>query len=155
VPVCALPERDVRPRHLIITYDAERGEPRGARKRGADPKPRASATARTARACVQVCPTGIDIRKGLQYECIACAACVDACDEVMDRDGHAARPGALHDAELARAQAGPRAAAAHHHLRNAARPADVGFIVSLALRKPVALDVIRDRNALYRMTRRR
>ena len=34
---------------------------------------------------MQVCPTGIDIRKGLQYECIACAACIDACDEVMDK----------------------------------------------------------------------
>ena len=38
--------------------------------------------------CVQVCPTGIDIRKGLQYECIACAACIDACDAVMDRMGY-------------------------------------------------------------------
>ena len=38
--------------------------------------------------CVQVCPTGIDIRKGLQYECIACAACIDACDEVMDKVGY-------------------------------------------------------------------
>ena len=37
--------------------------------------------------CVQVCPTGIDIRKGLQYECIACAACIDACDAVMDKVG--------------------------------------------------------------------
>jgi ferredoxin len=35
--------------------------------------------------CVQVCPTGIDIRNGLQYECIACGACIDACDEVMDQ----------------------------------------------------------------------
>ena len=49
---------------------------------------RASATASTARVCVQVCPTGIDIRKGLQYECIACAACIDACDEVMDKVGY-------------------------------------------------------------------
>jgi polyferredoxin len=35
--------------------------------------------------CVQVCPTGIDIRDGLQYECIGCAACIDACDQVMDK----------------------------------------------------------------------
>ena len=41
--------------------------------------------------CVQVCPTGIDIRNGLQYECIACGACIDACDEVMDKMGYAAR----------------------------------------------------------------
>ena len=38
--------------------------------------------------CVQVCPTGIDIRNGLQYECIACGACIDACDEVMDKIGY-------------------------------------------------------------------
>jgi cytochrome c oxidase accessory protein FixG len=38
--------------------------------------------------CVQVCPTGIDIRNGLQYECIGCAACIDACDQVMDRMGY-------------------------------------------------------------------
>jgi polyferredoxin len=37
--------------------------------------------------CVQVCPTGIDIRKGLQYECIGCGACVDACNSVMDKIG--------------------------------------------------------------------
>src|SRR4029453_5963314 len=42
--------------------------------------------------CVQVCPTGIDIRNGLQYECIACGACVDACDEVMDKMGFARGP---------------------------------------------------------------
>jgi polyferredoxin len=35
--------------------------------------------------CVQVCPTGIDIRKGLQYECIACAMCIDACDASWTR----------------------------------------------------------------------
>ena len=38
--------------------------------------------------CVQVCPTGIDIRKGLQYECIGCGACIDVCDEVMDKVGY-------------------------------------------------------------------
>ena len=38
--------------------------------------------------CVQVCPTGIDIRNGLQYECIACGACIDACDQVMDKMGY-------------------------------------------------------------------
>ena len=38
--------------------------------------------------CMQACPTGIDIRNGLQYECIACGACIDACDEVMDKMGY-------------------------------------------------------------------
>ena len=64
---------------LNIGYDAQRGEPRG--KVGT---PDAGACVDCNR-CVQVCPTGIDIRQGLQIECIACAACVDACDEVMTK----------------------------------------------------------------------
>lgn len=64
---------------MVIGYDTRRGEPRG--KAGA---PDVGACIDCTR-CVQVCPTGIDIRQGLQIECIACAACVDACDEVMDK----------------------------------------------------------------------
>ena len=71
------------PDTLTITYDAERGEPRGARKKGLDPKTVAKGDCVDCGICVQVCPTGIDIRKGLQYECIGCAACIDACDQVM------------------------------------------------------------------------
>ena len=75
---------------LIVTYDEERGEPRGGRSRKAD----VSANAKPLGACidcslcVQVCPTGIDIRKGLQYECIGCGACADVCDTVMDKMGY-------------------------------------------------------------------
>jgi len=43
---------------------------------------------RRLRVCVQVCPTGIDIRNGLQYECIGCAACIDGCDQIMDKMGY-------------------------------------------------------------------
>ncbi len=64
---------------LVIGYDVQRGEPRG--KLGT---PDAGACVACNR-CVQVCPTGIDIRHGLQMECIGCAACIDACDEVMIR----------------------------------------------------------------------
>jgi cytochrome c oxidase accessory protein FixG len=64
---------------LVIGYDGKRGEPRG--KVGT---PDAGACIDCNR-CVQVCPTGIDIRQGLQIECIGCAACIDACDEVMDK----------------------------------------------------------------------
>ena len=64
---------------MVIGYDAKRGEPRG--KLGI---PDAGACVDCNR-CVQVCPTGIDIRHGLQIECIGCAACIDACDEVMDK----------------------------------------------------------------------
>ena len=72
---------------LIVTYDAARGEPRGAGKRETARGSSGLGDCIDCTWCVQVCPTGIDIRKGLQYECIACAACIDACDNVMDRVG--------------------------------------------------------------------
>jgi cytochrome c oxidase accessory protein FixG len=64
---------------INIGYDVSRGEPRG--KKGT---PGAGDCIECMR-CVHVCPTGIDIRQGLQIECIACAACIDACDEVMEK----------------------------------------------------------------------
>lgn len=70
---------------LIIGYDEKRGEPRGKHKKGADWSGLGDCIDCTA--CVQVCPTGIDIRNGLQMECIACGLCADACDEIMDKVG--------------------------------------------------------------------
>lgn len=64
---------------MIVGYDSQRGEPRGKVKEAA------RGACIDCSACVQACPTGIDIRKGLQLECIACTACVDACDEMMDK----------------------------------------------------------------------
>ena len=72
---------------LVISYDARRGEPRGSRRRGVDAASVGKGDCIDCTLCVQVCPTGIDIRKGLQYECIGCAACIDACDLVMDKIG--------------------------------------------------------------------
>lgn len=78
---------------LIVSYDAKRGDPRGARKRitdsaTQDPSQKSLGDCIDCTMCVQVCPTGIDIRDGLQYECINCALCVDACNSVMDRMGY-------------------------------------------------------------------
>jgi cytochrome c oxidase accessory protein FixG len=73
---------------LVITYDAARGEPRGSRGKKADPKELGLGSCVDCNICVQVCPTGIDIRNGLQYECIGCAACIDGCDQVMDKMGY-------------------------------------------------------------------
>jgi cytochrome c oxidase accessory protein FixG len=70
---------------LIVSYDSARGEPRGSRKRSADHSALGLGECVDCELCVQVCPTGIDIRKGLQYECIGCALCIDACDSVMDK----------------------------------------------------------------------
>ena len=66
---------------LVIGYDTKRGEPRG--KFGLP----GAADCVDCNRCVQVCPTGIDIRQGLQIECIGCAACIDACDDVMTKIG--------------------------------------------------------------------
>jgi cytochrome c oxidase accessory protein FixG len=62
---------------LVIGYDKRRGEPRG---KASDPE---AGDCVDCNRCVVVCPTGIDIRNGLQMECVGCAQCVDACDEVM------------------------------------------------------------------------
>lgn len=70
---------------LIIGYDTLRGEKRGKHKAGTSWENRGHCIDCTA--CVQVCPMGIDIRNGLQMECIACGLCIDACDTVMDKIG--------------------------------------------------------------------
>ena len=65
---------------VVIGYDERRGEPRGA-------KGKTTGACIDCRRCVNVCPTGIDIRNGLQLECIGCAACIDACDDIMEKIG--------------------------------------------------------------------
>ncbi len=73
---------------LIVTYDEARGEGRGSRPRSDTPAQyhaKGLGDCIDCTLCVQVCPTGIDIRKGLQYECISCSACIDVCDSVMDK----------------------------------------------------------------------
>ena len=79
---------------LIVTYDKNRGEPRGKKraKKGADSSdvslPQLGDCINCT-LCVQTCPTGIDIREGLQLECIGCAQCIDACNTVMEKIGRA------------------------------------------------------------------
>ena len=142
---------------MIVTYDEARGEPRGARKKSADPMALNLGSCIDCTMCVQVCPTGIDIRNGLQYECIGCGACIDVCDEVMDKMGYerglvkyATQHGM--DNGWSRAQM----------LRRALRPRvliytsvlsliTVALFTSLFLRDPMRVDVIRDRGALARM----
>lgn len=136
---------------MIISYDARRGEPRGGRKRSIDPKAAGLGDCIDCNMCVQVCPTGIDIREGLQIECIACAACVDVCNDVMDKMAY------------------PRGLIRYstHHAMEERQPARVlrprvmiygallltllvGFGVAVANRSTLIVDVIRDRNMLYR-----
>ncbi|PCM45501.1 cytochrome c oxidase accessory protein CcoG [Marinobacter sp. ANT_B65] len=73
------------PNTRVVSYDPNRGEPRGGRKKDVKPEEVGLGDCIDCGQCVHVCPTGIDIRDGLQYECIGCALCIDACDEVMDK----------------------------------------------------------------------
>jgi cytochrome c oxidase accessory protein FixG len=134
---------------LIVSYDKNRGDPRGSRKRDADYKELELGECIDCELCVQVCPTGIDIRDGLQYECIGCALCVDACDSVMDKMQY------------------PRGLiryTSEHELGGGTthwlRPRVIGYVVVLCLmtgvfcfnlisRIPLELTIIRDRNQLY------
>jgi cytochrome c oxidase accessory protein FixG len=70
---------------LVVTYDVQRGEPRGARSAKTDHRAVGLGDCVNCNICVQVCPTGIDIRQGLQYMCIGCGACVDVCNQVMKK----------------------------------------------------------------------
>jgi cytochrome c oxidase accessory protein FixG len=69
---------------LIVAYDYVRGEPRALGTKDRDPD---AGDCISCNACVQTCPTGIDIRNGLQMECVHCTQCIDACDDVMTRIG--------------------------------------------------------------------
>ncbi|MDH5710771.1 MAG: cytochrome c oxidase accessory protein CcoG [Gammaproteobacteria bacterium] len=137
---------------LIISYDAARGESRGSRKKGIDHKAEGLGDCIDCTICVQVCPTGIDIRDGLQYNCIGCAACIDACNDVMEKMGY--------DKGLVRYTTENML---HGESPHFIRPRIVVYAIILLLitastfyaianRDPLAMDVIRDRNSLYRET---
>jgi len=142
---------------LIVTYDAKRGEPRGARSRRDDPKALGLGDCVNCTLCVQVCPTGIDIRDGLQYECISCAACIDICDEVMDKVGY---PRGLirYSTEHALAEGWGGKQIVRHILRPRVLVystilgiVTLALISSLFLRTPFKVDVVRDRATLARI----
>ncbi len=135
---------------LIISYDESRGEPRGGRSRSADPKLTGLGDCIDCQLCVQVCPTGIDIRKGLQYECIACAACIDACDSVMDKMNYP-RGLVRYTTEHALNSKDTHVIRPRMMVYGALLMVLIGALVSsMAMRTPIILDVIRDRNSLYR-----
>ena len=143
---------------LVITYDTARGEPRGARSRKVDRKAASLGDCVDCSICVQVCPTGIDIRHGLQYECIGCAACIDGCNQVMDRMGY---PRGLirYTTENALAQGFDKATMWKRVFR-ARTLVYIGLLaaivtaagISLYLRETLKVDVIRDRGTLARET---
>lgn len=139
---------------LAVHYDAARGETRGPRKPKDDPKEKGLGDCTDCSWCVQVCPVDIDIRDGLQFECINCGLCVDACNAVMDKMEY------------------PRGLirfASEDELENGKtkffRPRLLGyslavvimvgaFVAAIAIRTPLSVDVARDRGAKhYRITK--
>jgi cytochrome c oxidase accessory protein FixG len=127
---------------LIIGYDTARGEPRGKGKEKGD--------CVDCGICVQVCPTGIDIRDGLQYECIGCAACIDGCNQVMDKVG---RDRGLIRYSTSHAMEGGRTRVLRPRvLVYSTLMLVIGALVAVSLyvRVPLKLDVIRDRAAIAR-----
>jgi cytochrome c oxidase accessory protein FixG len=137
---------------LIVSYDSKRGEPRGARKNTADGSHAGLGDCIDCQICVQVCPTGIDIRDGLQYQCINCALCIDGCDAVMDKMGY---PRGLISYTTENLLAG--------RPQRWLRPRLLGYISAAALmaiiftyvlvtRLPLHVDILREREHLYRQT---
>lgn len=140
---------------FTVAYDSKRGEQRGPRSRKATPEQneqKGLGDCIDCNLCVQVCPTGIDIRNGLQYECINCGACVDACNGVMEKMSY---PKGLISFTSETELAGGTT--------KIFRPKLIGYALVLVLmsvllvfeivtRVPLEVDIIRDRNSLYRET---
>ena len=135
---------------LVVAYDNHRGEPRGPRRRDADQEALGLGDCINCQLCVQVCPTGIDIRDGQQYECISCSACIDACNSVMDKMGY---PRNLISYTTQNAIDGKQT--------RILRPRIIiygtillallsALIIGISQRKPFDFDTMRDRNRLYR-----
>lgn len=138
---------------LIVSYNEKRGEGkkgRGKRKKGEDYQSKGLGDCIDCQQCVQVCPTGIDIRDGLQYQCIACALCVDACNEIMEKMDYEPN---LISYTTEQTLDGDKT--------KFFRPRFFVYVIctmvmisaffyTLAARDPIELDIIRDRTALYK-----
>ena len=143
---------------LIVTYDEARGEPRGGRNKKSVAENAALGSCVDCSLCVQVCPTGIDIRKGLQYECIGCGACADVCDTVMDKMGFE-RGLIKYSTQNAMQNNWTR----HHIIQRVLRPRVliysailallvIGLSVSLYFKPSFRVDVLRDRAVMSRIS---
>ena len=141
---------------FVVTYDKVRGEPRGSRNKSDDHNAMGLGDCVNCSICVQACPTGIDIREGLQYMCIGCGACIDACDQVMDKINY---PKGLirYTTERAMENQELNPSVIQHILRprviiySTIIAVIVSlFLYSLATRNPLRVDVMRDRGSLAR-----
>ncbi len=142
---------------LIVSYDPARGEMRGPRRKGTDYKAQGLGDCIDCKLCVQVCPVGIDIRNGFQYECIGCGLCIDACDSIMDNMQY---PRGL--IRFTTQNGVAQGWAKSKILRKIFRPRvliysailiglSIATVVSMGLRQPLKVDIIRDRASLARI----
>jgi cytochrome c oxidase accessory protein FixG len=142
---------------LIVSYDRARGEPRSARARRDDAAALKLGSCVDCFLCVQVCPVGIDIREGLQYECIGCGLCIDACDTMMDKMEYPR--GLIRFSTQNGVQGGWSRSRIWHRIWRPRVLAYTGLLmalcisllVSLVVRTPLKVDVVRDRAALARI----
>src|SRR5690606_30546871 len=141
---------------FVVSYDHVRGEPRGGRSRRIDHKEAGMGDCVNCSLCVQVCPTGIDIREGLQYMCIGCGDCVDVCDQVMGKMNYdkwlirytsgLAITDRLTQSDVRQKMLRPRVLIYIGLLAFITAM----FVFSLATRHTLRMDVIRDRGVLGR-----
>jgi cytochrome c oxidase accessory protein FixG len=145
---------------MVVAYDEARGEPRGSRSKKDSAsilKDKSLGSCIDCTLCVQVCPTGIDIRDGLQYMCIGCGACVDACDSIMDKMNYPRgliKYSTLHGI----AEKWSRKEMLAHIVRprvlvyaSILLLLVTGMLVSLANRDSFRVDVVRDRGVMARI----
>jgi len=139
---------------LAVSYDFNRGEPRGKRskKAKAEGDTNQLGDCVDCSLCVQVCPTGIDIRDGLQYQCIGCALCIDACDSIMEKLD---KPKGLIRYTTENELEGKKTHILRPRLFGYAAALIImigGLGYSIVSRTPFELDIERDRGRLYQLT---
>jgi len=143
---------------LVVTYNDWRGEPRAAHRKKAQAEGKSVGDCVDCRACVAVCPMGIDIRDGQQLACITCALCIDACDQVMDKVG--SPRGLISYSNLRTYDARKAGKSASLDWRVLIRPRTVIYssllaaiaaimVVALVMRDRLDINVIPDRNPLF------
>jgi len=139
---------------LLVSYRTERGEPRGPLRKGQGWEGRGDCI--DCKACVAVCPMGIDIRDGVQLECIQCALCIDACNEIMDKVD---RPRGLIAYDTVAKQEAKAAGVAHEPIK-LVRPRTVLYAATILLaaavmgfglfnRTTLEVNVLHDRGVLF------
>lgn len=139
---------------LAVSYDVNRGEPRGkhSKKAKEETDVQQLGDCVDCSLCVQVCPTGIDIRDGMQYQCIGCALCIDACDSIMDKLN---KPRGLVRYTTENELEGKKTHFMRPRLVGYAAMLTImmsAFVYAIVTRTPFELDIERDRNSLYQET---